>query len=91
MIMMMSTDFSLPSLMLLLVHQVARKAALYRQLQKQKQEVQEKEFQDLIECGLNPYEISRRKDIEDKVRGGESLLGWCCRVGECLCWAGSNC
>lgn len=48
--------------------QVSRKASLYRQLQKQKQEVQEKEFQDLIERGLNPYEIHRKKDIEEQVR-----------------------
>eukprot|EP00967_Tisochrysis_lutea_P018521 scaffold20972_cov20-Tisochrysis_lutea.AAC.4 len=44
--------------------EVAHKAALYRQLQKQKQEVQDKEFQDLIERGLNPYEIHRKKDME---------------------------
>lgn len=47
--------------------QVSQKAALYRQLQKQKQEVQDKEFQDLIERGLNPYEIHRKKDMEAQV------------------------
>lgn len=39
---------------------VAAKAQLYRQVQKQKREVQEKEFQDLLEQGLNPYEVNRK-------------------------------
>ncbi|KAL6756552.1 hypothetical protein V8C86DRAFT_68936 [Haematococcus lacustris] len=47
--------------------EVAHKAALYRQLQKQKREVQDKEFQDLIEQGLNPYEIYRRRDQKAQV------------------------
>ena len=44
--------------------EVAAKATRYRQLQKQKKEVQEREFQDLLEQGLNPYEVYRRKDVE---------------------------
>ncbi len=35
-----------------------------RQLQKQKKEVQEKEFQDLLEQGLNPYEVYRKRDVQ---------------------------
>jgi hypothetical protein len=37
-------------------------------LQKQKKEVMEKEFQDLLEKGLNPYEVHRKKDVEKQVR-----------------------
>ncbi|KAF5843500.1 hypothetical protein DUNSADRAFT_14416, partial [Dunaliella salina] len=54
--------------------EVAHKAALYRQLQKQKQEVQDKEFQDLIERGLNPYEIHRKKDMEAQVTRQRAAL-----------------
>ena len=55
---------------------MAQKAALYRQLQKQKQEMQDKDFQDLIERGLNPYEIHRKKDMEAQV---------CMCVYMCVC------
>lgn len=47
--------------------EVAKKAKRYRQLQKQKKEVQEKEFQDLLEQGLNPYEVYRKKDVDREV------------------------
>lgn len=39
----------------------------HRQLQKQKQEMQEAEFLALHEAGLNPYEVYRRRDIEAEV------------------------
>jgi hypothetical protein len=39
-----------------------------RQLQKQKKEMHEKDFQDLLEQGLNPYEVHRKKDVEREVR-----------------------
>lgn len=48
-------------------NEVAHKASIYHQVQKQKKEVQEKEFQDLIEQGLNPYEVYRRRDNEAQV------------------------
>lgn len=52
--------------------EVARKATRYRQLQKQKKEVMEKEFQDLLEQGLNPYEVYRKKDVDKQVRASYS-------------------
>ena len=54
--------------------EVAKKATLYRQLQKQKAEMHEHEFQDLLEQGLNPYEVARRRDIEAQVGTGMLLL-----------------
>ena len=47
--------------------EVAQHARLYRQLQKQKREVQEQEFTQLIETGQNPYEVYRRRDNEAEV------------------------
>ncbi|GAX76218.1 hypothetical protein CEUSTIGMA_g3662.t1 [Chlamydomonas eustigma] len=47
--------------------EVADKAMRFRQLQKQKKEMHEKDFQDLLEQGLNPYEVHRKKDVEREV------------------------
>jgi hypothetical protein len=38
---------------------VARRAALFRQVQKQRKEQRERQFQDRIEQGQNPYEVER--------------------------------
>ncbi|MEW5303719.1 MAG: hypothetical protein WDW36_006383 [Sanguina aurantia] len=42
--------------------EVAEKATLYRQLHKQRSEVHEREFQALLEQGINPYEVFRTRE-----------------------------
>lgn len=46
---------------------VAQKAGVYRMLQKQKKEVQEREFQDLLDQGLNPYEVYRKREVDTQL------------------------
>ncbi len=47
---------------------VARRAELARALQRQRRELQEKEFGRLVEAGCNPYEVYRRRDQAAEVR-----------------------
>eukprot|EP00775_Hariotina_reticulata_P005135 gene5135-5375_t len=43
---------------------MAQKAERFRQLQKQKREMEKREFEALQEAGLNPYEVYRTRDME---------------------------
>ncbi|GLI70333.1 hypothetical protein VaNZ11_015289 [Volvox africanus] len=47
---------------------VARQAELAAALQRQRREVQEKEFGALVEAGLNPYEVFRRRDQQEEAK-----------------------
>lgn len=57
----------------------AAKAALAKQLAKQKRQMQDKEFQALVEAGQNPYEMYRRRDNAAEVRIGDThRVYWRC-------------
>lgn len=43
---------------------MAQQAELARVLQRQRRDLQEKEFGALVEAGMNPYEVFRRRDQE---------------------------
>ena len=45
-----------------------------RQLQKQKREVEAKEFEALAEAGLNPYQVYRQRDIQAELEAEQSAL-----------------
>ncbi|EFJ53186.1 hypothetical protein VOLCADRAFT_86216 [Volvox carteri f. nagariensis] len=47
---------------------VARQAELAAALQRQRRELQEKEFGALVEAGLNPYEVFRRRDQQEEAQ-----------------------
>jgi hypothetical protein len=53
---------------------IARKAAMFRMLQKQKKEVQEREFQDLLDQGLNPYEVYRKREVEQALSRQQKVV-----------------
>lgn len=58
-----------------LPHYVCLQAELQAVLQRQRRELHDKEFSALVESGLNPYEVFRRRDMEAEVsvrrRGAE--------------------
>lgn len=45
-------------------------AELQAVLQRQRRELHDKEFSALVESGLNPYEVFRRRDMEAEVSAG---------------------
>lgn len=55
---------------------LALNSEMLRQRQKQKKELEEAEYQQLVEAGLNPYEVYRRRDQAAEVRGGRPLASY---------------
>jgi hypothetical protein len=56
---------------------VARQAELAAVLQRQRRELHEREFGALVEAGMNPYEVFRRRDLQEQVGScaGRGLRG----------------
>jgi len=45
-------------------HGVAAKAELFQQMQSQKRDLEAREFEELLEAGLNPYAVYRQREAE---------------------------